>query len=55
MCVGFPTAGTWSSFQWRPDNEFETDMLYPQIPPDFLAAAEAEVKVNLGVISTGLI
>ena len=25
MCVGFPTAGTWSSFQWRPDNEFETD------------------------------
>lgn len=29
-------------------------MLYPQIPPDFLAAAEAELKVNLGVISTGL-
>ena len=25
MSVGFPTAGTWSSSQWRPDNEFETD------------------------------
>lgn len=24
MCVGSPTAGTWSSSQWRPDNEFET-------------------------------
>jgi hypothetical protein len=32
----------------------KVDMLYPQIPPDFLAAAEAEVKVHLGVISTGL-
>src|ERR1700730_5421421 len=25
MCVGSPTAGTWSSSQWRPDYEFETD------------------------------
>ena len=25
MSVGSPTAGTWSSSQWRPDNEFETD------------------------------
>src|SRR6202022_3602275 len=25
MCAGSPTAGTWSSFQWRPNNEFETD------------------------------
>ena len=25
MFVGSPTAGTWSSSQWRPDNEFETD------------------------------
>ena len=24
-CVGCPTAGAWFSFQWRPDNEFETD------------------------------
>jgi hypothetical protein len=24
MCVGSPTAGTWSSSQWRADNEFET-------------------------------
>ena len=25
MSVGSPTAGTWSSSQWRSDNEFETD------------------------------
>ena len=25
MSVGSPTAGIWSSSQWRPDNEFETD------------------------------
>ena len=25
MSVGSPTAGTWSSSLWRPDNEFETD------------------------------
>ena len=24
MSVRSPTAGTWSSSQWRPDNEFET-------------------------------
>ena len=27
MSVGSPTAGTWSSSQWRPDNEFETDRM----------------------------
>ena len=31
MSVGSPTAGTWSSSQWRPDNEFETDRLEPSI------------------------
>ena len=25
MCAGSPTAATWSSSQWRPDDEFETD------------------------------
>lgn len=30
------------------------DMLYPQIPPAFFDGAEAELKVNLGVISTGV-
>src|SRR5258708_4187578 len=25
MWVASPTAGTWSSSRWRPDNEFETD------------------------------
>ena len=29
MSVGSPTAGTWSSSQWRPDNEFETDRRTP--------------------------
>ena len=28
MSVGSPTAGTWSSSQWRPDNEFETDTTF---------------------------
>ena len=28
MCVGSPTAGAWSSFQRRPDDEFETDTSY---------------------------
>ena len=28
MSVGSPTAGTWSSSQWRPDNEFETDTAF---------------------------
>ena len=28
MCVGSPTAGAWSSFQRRPDDEFETDTWY---------------------------
>ena len=27
MSVRSPTAGTWSSSQWRPDNEFETDTI----------------------------
>jgi len=29
-------------------------MLYPQIPADFLRGAEAELKINLGVISTSV-
>ena len=36
MSVGSPTAGTWSSSQWRPDNEFETDSLrihVSHVPP----------------------
>ena len=39
MSVGFPTAGTWSSSQWRPDNEFETDRYsVVGIPPEFARA-----------------
>jgi hypothetical protein len=32
----------------------KVDMLYPQIPAKFLSAADAELKVNLGVVSAGL-
>jgi hypothetical protein len=32
----------------------KVDMLYPQIPPAFLKGAEAELKISLGVISSGL-
>jgi hypothetical protein len=32
----------------------KVDMLFPQIPPAFLAGAEAELKVNLAVFSAGL-
>jgi len=35
-------------------SETKVSMLYPQIPSAFLSTAEAELKVNLGVVSTGL-
>ena len=35
MSVGSPTAGTWSSSPWRPDNEFETDREQPLAPTLF--------------------
>ena len=38
MSVGSPTAGTWSSSQWRPDNEFETDRWVELNAVAFLAA-----------------
>ena len=42
MCVGSPTAGAWSSFQRRPDDEFETDtvrkMLRYRRPPGYRRA-----------------
>ena len=34
MCVGSPTAGAWSSFQRRPDDEFETRQ-EPDVPAGF--------------------
>ena len=33
MCVGSPAAGAWSSFQRRPDDEFETDSFEPLLMP----------------------
>jgi hypothetical protein len=35
-------------------SETKVNMLYPQIPAAFLSAAESEVKVSLGVVSTSL-
>ena len=32
----------------------KVEMLYPQIPPDFLEGASTEIKVNLGVVSMTL-
>ncbi len=35
-------------------SETKVGMMYPQVPPSFLKGAEAEVKVNIGVLSSGL-
>ena len=40
MCVGSPTAGAWSSFQRRPDDEFETDT------GQSVPAAEPVMEIN---------
>ena len=42
MSVGSPTAGTWSSSQWRPDNEFETDSI----------AAYCDHPIRFGVVES---
>ena len=44
MCVGSPTAGAWSSFQRRPDDEFETDTL----------GVADDAKVSIEVVHRGL-
>ena len=38
MSVRSPTAGPWSSSQWRPDNEFETDR--------FTSLAHAQIVIE---------
>ena len=53
MSVGFPTAGTWSSSQWRPDNEFETHSVSNQCNVDVRAALRSHrlgepIKRNVG-------
>ncbi|MFL6546991.1 MAG: DUF7019 family protein [Candidatus Udaeobacter sp.] len=32
----------------------KVDMLYPQLPPAFLRGAEADFKINLGIVSSGV-
>ena len=56
MSVRSPTAGTWSSSQWRPDNEFETDTTYVLTAigidgPDTTAVSEG---ITFEITSTGL-
>ena len=46
MSVGSPTAGTWSSSQWRPDNEFETDSVL-LLAPTGKARVQLETKTEL--------
>ena len=53
MCGGSPTAGTWSSSQWRPDNEFETDRQLPdadgepnEIPLSWVKHVEMKIHLN---------
>ena len=50
MCVGSPTAGTWSSSRWRPDNEFETHRLLDllvQVSTDMLNISEGQGVLTL--------
>ena len=49
MSVGSPTAGTWSSSQWRPDNEFETDRSRPARPS--ISCSTARVCPSSGQVS----
>ena len=48
MSVGSPTAGTWSSSQWRPDNEFETDRL-PALNQCWFADRVVAVRRKFGL------
>jgi predicted nucleotidyltransferase len=48
MCVGSPTAGTWSSSQWRPDDEFETDRPGVEIPREVCRLGREVPEVDLG-------
>ena len=53
MSVGSPTAGTWFSSQWRPDNEFETDRVLQARAPDDqgrLARLVAEALPTSGAV-----
>ena len=44
MCVGSPTAGTWSSSRWRPDNEFETHRMDVWVLHAFQKKAKTGIK-----------
>ena len=49
MSVGSPTAGTWSSSQWRSDNEFETDRRDYRLGYRLGGCGGAETTFDLGV------
>ena len=47
MCVGSPTAGAWSSFQRRPDDEFETDRRIYKHQPGRLTSGKSLLENKL--------
>ena len=52
MCVGSPTAGAWSSFQRRPDDEFETDSMKATVPyaPTCLSISILKFRFYLAMV-----
>ena len=46
MCVGSPTAGAWSSFQRRPDDEFETDTVLRLLRGEDLESVSRELGIT---------
>ena len=51
MSVGSPTAGTWSSSQWRPDNEFETDTCCLGLVTTRVPRAVTELPLQISTVS----
>jgi len=50
-CAGCPTAWAWFSFEWRPDNEFETDRRF--FPFEFTAKSREALFDGLVVAIQG--
>ena len=53
MSVGSPTDGTWSSSEWRPDNEFETDRVNALPVVGLLSFTDGEPTTKSGLTCGG--